>query len=282
MLAPAWGPAANPMTTHGVFSFPNATTGDVDRFIYDSPIQVGATLPAASDTDRNICWADDRTPARSANVGPDSGQGGDPEGFLYSECSSPGVNGDVYTLEFDTALDASAEQWQFNFYRMQRGPAIGNNQSTMTVQINESGGGWVDVTGELGGSGNDVATHNWGSEVSIDLSEGGTNVNSSTRVRIRWVSQAATTWWADVGVDEIEIVGTPLASKEQDSFRFYEDGTESGAAARENQNIDLTIGQEDTFGIRIGGQMTGDPPTESATLQYKETSDGAAEWRDVP
>lgn len=267
------------MTTHGVFSFPNATTGDVDRFIYDSPAQSGATLPAASDTDQNICWADDRTPARSGNVGPDSGQGGDPEGFLYSECSSPGANGDVYTLEFDTALDASAEQWQFNFYRMQRGPAIGNNQSTMTVQINENGGGWVDVTSELGGSGNDVATHDWGTEESHDLSEGGTNVDSSTRVRIRWVSQAGTTWHADVGVDTIEIVGTPLATREQDSFRYYDDGTESGAAAKENQNVDLTIGKESTFGIRVGMQAVGDLDAESATLQVKDTGDADSEFR---
>lgn len=271
------------MTTHGPFTFDSAGSGDVDRFIYDSPVQTGATLPAASDTDRNICWAEDRTPTRSGSVGPDSGQGGDPDGFLYSECSSPGANGDVYTLQFDTALNASAEQWQFNFYRMQRGPAIGNNQSTMTLQINESGGGWTDVTGELGGSGNDVASHDWGTEESHDLSESGTNTDSSTLVRIRWVSQAGTTWHADVGVDTIEIVGTPTATREQDKFRYYDDdGTESSSIALEAQDTDLTRAKETPFHLRVGSQMVGDPPTESVELQYKENGDAATEWRKVP
>lgn len=270
------------MTTHGVFTFPNATTGDVDRFIYDSVGQTGATLPAASDTDQNICWADDRTPARSGGVGPDSGVDGDPEGFLYSECSAPGANGDVYTLEFDTALNASAEQWQFNFYRMQRGPNIGSNQSTMTVQISEGGGAFFDVTGELGGSGNDVNTHDWGTEESHDLSESGANTHATTTVRIRWVSQATTTYEADVGIDSIEIVGTPFASLDQEFFRYYDDGTESGSTALAAQDTDIETDKEVTFHERVGTQATGDPAAESATLQYRDTGDAATEWRDVP
>lgn len=273
------------MTTHGPFTFPNATTGDVDRFIYDSPAQTGATLPAASDTDQNICWAENRTPGRSADTGPDFGQGGGPnEGFLYSECSSPGANGDVYTLEFDTVLDASAEQWQFNFYRMQRRATIGQNQSLTEVQISEDGGVWTDVSGELGGSGNDVTTNDWGTEISIDLSQSGVNTDAVTRVRIRWESQAGTTWHADVGVDTIEIVGTPLATPEmeQDSFRYEDDdGSESGSTFLAAQNVDITRGDTDPFRLRVGGQATDDPDTQSATLQYKETSDAAAEWRDV-
>lgn len=267
------------MTTHGTFSFPSATTGDVDRFIYDSVGQTAATLPAAANTDQYICW--DSNGGNSANVGPDQGSDGVGDGYLYSECSSPGANGDVYTLQFDTALDASAEQWQFNFYTCQRGPAIGNNQSTCTVQINESGGGWVDVSGQLGGSGNDTTDGTAWTSQSIDLSESGANTDSSTLVRIRWVSQAGTAWHADYGVDTIQIVGTTLASREQDSFRFYDDGTESGATALEAQNTDLSIGTEEVFQVRVGGQMTGDPAAESATLQVKETSDAATEWREV-
>jgi len=69
---------------------------------------------------------------------------------------------------------------------------------------------------------------------------------------------------------------------EQDSFRFYDDGTESGSTALEAQNVDLGIGKETTFHLRVGGQMTGDAPAISAELQYKETSDAASEWRKVP
>jgi hypothetical protein len=272
------------MTTHGVFTFPSASTGDVDRFIYDSPVQTGATLPAASDQDQNICWAENRTPGRSADVGPDFGQGGGPdEGFLYSECSAPGANGDVYTLEFDTVLDAAAEQWQFNFFRMLRGPLADDNQTTMTVQISEDGGAFFDVSGELGGTANDVAAHDWGTEISIDLSEGGTNVDPITLVRIRWVSQTFdTTWHADGAVDTIEIVGTVSATVEQDNFRFEDDnGTESGSSFLAGQNVDVNRNLEDPFRVRQGGQASGDPDTQAATLQYKENGDAATEWDDV-
>ena len=270
------------MTTHGPFSFPNATTGDVDRFIYNGPVQTDATLPASAGTTRNICH--DTNGGNSSNVGPDHGQGGDPEGYLYTEMSSPGASGDDFYIEFDTALDASAEQWQFNFYTIQRGPAIGNNQSTCVVQINESGGGWTTIAaGQFGGSGDDTIDGSAWDSRSVDLSESGANVDSSTLVRIYIEAQAATAWHGDYGIDTIEIVGTPLAEVEQDNFRFEDDdGTESGSTFLENQNVDLTRGIEDPFRVRQGGQWIGDPATMVATLQYKENSDASTEWRDVP
>lgn len=268
------------MTTHGTFTFDTQSGADADRFIYDSPTQTAATLPSAAGTTRNLCH--DTNGGNSTNVGPDTGQGGNPDGYLYTECSSPGANGDVYTIQFDTALDASAEQWQFNFYTCQRGPAIGNNQTLCDVQINENGAGWVTVSSELGGSGNDTTDGTAWTSQSIDLSESGANTDSSTLVRIRITSQAATTWWADYGIDTVTIVGTPLASREQDSFRFYDDGTESGSTALETQNTDISISPETPFQLRVGMQAGGDPAAESAELQYKETSDGASEWRKVP
>lgn len=271
------------MTTHGPFTFDTQNGADSDRFIYNSPAQTDATLPAATDTDQNICWAETR-PGRSADTGPDSGQGGDPDGFLYSECSSPGANGDTYLLEFDTVLDASAEQWQFNFYSMQRRLNIGENQSLLRVEIEENNSGtWIDVSGELGGAGNDVTTSTWRSQ-SIDLSESGSNVHATTRVRIWWQSQAGTTWHADIGIDTIEIVGTPLAAveREQDSFRFEDDdGSESGSTFLAAQNVDISRGKLDPFRVRIGSQLIDDPAAEALTLQVKETSDPASEWRDV-
>ena len=269
------------MTTHGVFTFPNATTGDVDRFIYDGPLQTAATLPAAAGTARNICH--DTNGGNSTNVGPDQGADGAGDGYLYTECSSPGANGDVYTIEFDTVLDASAEQWQFNFYYIQRGPAIGNNQSLCRVEIEENNSGtWINVSGELGGSGNDTTSGTTWTSHSIDLSSGGTYTHATTRVRVRLETQAATVWHGDQGVDSIQIVGTPLASREQDSFRFEDDdGSESGSTFLAAQNTDITRSTESPFRVRVGMQATGDPPAESATLQYKETSDAATEWRDV-
>lgn len=272
-------------TTHGPFAYASGTTGDVDRFIYDGPLQTAASLPAASNTARNLCWAENRTPARSTGIGPDVGQaGGASEGFLYTECSSPAAANDVYTVEFDTVLDFSAEQWQLTFYYMQRAVAIGNNQSLLQIEIEENNSGtWIDVSGELGGSGNDVTTLDWGTEHSIDLSSGGTYVHAITRVRFRFETVAATVWHGDQAIDTVEIVGTDLAASEQDDFRFEDDdGSESGSTFLEAQNVDLTRAKETPFRLRQGVQHTGDPAAQSVTLQYKENGDAATEWRDVP
>jgi len=66
---------------------------------------------------------------------------------------------------------------------------------------------------------------------------------------------------------------------EQSDFRFYADGTESGAAALAAQNIDINIAKEIIFGVRVGGQITGDPVALSVTLEYKKTGDPDGEFR---
>lgn len=93
---------------------------------------------------------------------------------------------------------------------------------------------------------------------------------------------SGTTWHNDYGIDTIEIVGSPIIDREQDGFRYYDDGTESGATALENEDVDLTIGKETTFQLRVGSQMTGDAPAESCAVEYKENTDAASEWRKVP
>ena len=74
-----------------------------------------------------------------------------------------------------------------------------------------------------------------------------------------------------------------LATHEQDGFRMEDDdGTESGSTFLAAQNTNITRNRADPFRVRQGGQLVGDPAALAATLQYKESSDGAAEWRDVP
>lgn len=195
------------MTTYGPYSFDAEDDSDCQAFLWTSSQgqTVANTLDPAGTTAK---FCHDTDGGNSVNVGPDYGQGGNPDGYAYSECSSPGASGDTYMCEFNTTLDASAEQWQFNFYTCQRGPAIGNNQSTCVVQINESGGGWTTVA-SFGGSGDDTTTTVWVSR-SVDLSQSGANTDSSTRVRILITTQAATAWHGDYGIDTIEIVGTLL------------------------------------------------------------------------
>jgi len=201
------------MTTHGTFTFDAANDADCQAFTFTSGGngQASAGVISAAGTAADFCH--DTNGGNSTNVGPDSGQGGNPDGYLYTETSNPGAAGDQYTMVFNTVLDASAEQWQFNFYTCQRGPANGNNLSTYEVQINESSGGWVTVTGaSWGGDADDTTTSTWVSR-SVDLSDSGANTDSSTQVRILITSQnGGSTFWSDVGIDTVQIVGTPLVS----------------------------------------------------------------------
>ena len=206
------------MTTYGPFTFDAQNDSDCQEFTYGSTNNGNGQTGGGNGTgniappDTRAQFCHDTNGGNSSNVGPDFGQGGDPDGYLYTECSSPGATNDEYTMTFDTVLDASAEQWQFNFYTCQRGPSIGNNQSTCEVQINENGGGWTTVA-TFGGSGDDTTTTVWVSR-SVDLSQGGANTDSSTQVRLLITNQnGGTTWHADYGIDTVEIVGTPLAKQ---------------------------------------------------------------------
>jgi hypothetical protein len=200
------------MTTHGTFTFDAENDADCQAFTFTSDNngndQTSAGVISSANTAAEFCWDEDG--GNSGSVGPDSGQGGDPDGYLYTECSSPGASGDLYTMTFDTVLNASVEQWQFNFYSMQRGPSQDDNQSTFEVQINESSGGWFTVTGwYFGGNGVDVLASTWVSR-SVDLSDSGANVDSSTEVRILITNVAATAWHGDIGIDTLTIIGTTL------------------------------------------------------------------------
>lgn len=270
------------MTTHGPFTFDTQTGADADRFLYTDPVVTDATLPQPSGTVRRWCHDTNETP--SSGVGPQSGQGGDPDGYLYNEMSSPGAFNDVFLLEFDTVLDASAEQWQFNFFTNQRG---NNNNVVSQVQINESGGGWVDVGAAFGGSGDPdkVATGDpdiWSSR-SVDLSNGGLNTDSSTLVRIELtVPASGTTWHNDYGIDTIEIVGTALASYEQEGHQWRDDdGNEVNATDLGAQDSNISVAKETNRRCRQLSNVTGNPETHQATLQFKRDDEAATEWRDA-
>lgn len=233
------------MTTHGPFTFDASNDADCQAFTFTSTNggagQTTTGVISTAGTAAEFCH--DTNGGNSANVGPDQGQGGVGDGYLYSECSNPGAANDEYTMTFDTVLDASAEQWQFNFYTCQRGPAIGDNQSTCVVQINESGGGWATVTGgSFGGSGQDTTDGTAWTSHSVDLSNGGVNNNSSTQVRILITTVAATVWHGDYGIDTVEIIGTVLLDREQEGYRFRDDdGNETIATWAQTQDTPHTI-----------------------------------------
>lgn len=220
------------MTTHGPFTFDTENDSDCQRFDFYSVNggsgQGSGVLISSAGTAAEFCH--DTNGGNSTGVGPSQGQGGVGDGYLYTECSSPGANGDLYQMVFDTVLDASAEQWQFNFYSMQCGPVIGNNQSLFDVQINEDSGGWVTVTGgDFGGTGEDTTSQTDWISRSVDLSDSGANVDASTQVRILIETQGpANAWHGDIGIDTVEIVGTPSATYETGGITYDKTGSVLG------------------------------------------------------
>ena len=268
------------MTTYGPFTFDSENDADCQEFTFTSTDgQTTAGVIDSPGTAAKFCH--DTNGGNSTDVGPDQGQGGVGDGYLYTECSSPGASNDEYTMTFDTVLDASAEQWQFTFYTCQRGPAIGNNQSTCDVQINESGGGWTTVA-SFGGSGQDTTDGTEWDFRSVDLSESGTNTDSTTQVRILITSQSATSWHADYGIDTVEIIGTPLGPDyTQASFQGYDDDAGEGSATpKASVNTNWTQLQDENFRVRFLVQENDDVEDLNVEfqLQYNLNAGG---WNDV-
>lgn len=265
----------------GTYTFDTQNGSDADQFLWTDPVATDATLPQVANTARR--WCHDTNDTTSTNVGPTSGAGGSPDGYVYTEASSPGAANDNFYMEFDTTLDASTNDIEVQFKTNQRGDS---NNSTCQVQTNENGAGWVNRGTEFGGSGDSDKVATSGTQIwsSRSVNLAGLISHASTRIRIRVTfPSSGTTWHNDYGIDEVVFIGTVPLTREQDKFRFYDDdGTESTSTALAAQDTDISIGKEVPFHLRIGTQAGGDPPTESVELQYKETSDAATEWRKVP
>lgn len=73
------------------------------------------------------------------------------------------------------------------------------------------------------------------------------------------------------------------AELEQEGFRFRnDDDDEANATWRQNQDVNDTIAKEINIRLRTILNATGDPDSQQFEIQYKETSDGASEWRKIP
>lgn len=264
----------------GTYTFDTQSGSDADEFLYTDPVATDATLPQSANTARR--WCHDTNDTTSTDVGPTSGAGGDPDGYLYTEASSPGAFDDEFYLEFDTTLDASANNIEVQFKTNQRG---NDNNATCVVETNENGAGWVERGSTFGGSGDADKVATGGTQIwssrTVDLT--GLISHASTRIRIKIVfPSSGTAWHNDYGLDEIVFIGTTSTEIEQEGFRFYDDGTESGSTALAAQDTDISIGKTTTFQLRTLLNATGDPDSEQYQLEYKETSDGAGEYRKVP
>lgn len=264
----------------GHYTFDTNTTDGSDAFLWTDPLSTDQTLPQSSSTNRRWSWDSNDTP--STDIGPSSGEGGDPDGYVYNEMSSPGAFNDEFYMELDQTLDASANNIVVEFSTNQRGD---NNNCECVIETNENGAGWVERGATFGGSldPNKVATGGtqiW-AQRSVDLF--GLISNASTRIRIKLtVPASGTSWHNDYGIDRVAFIGTTAVTREQEGFRFYDDGTESGSTPAQTQDVDHETSAETTTQIRMLSDMVGDAPSEGIGLQYKRTTDGVGEWRFVP
>ncbi len=266
----------------GTYTFDTQSGSDADSFLYTDPVATDATLPQDPNTGRRWCWDEDDT--TSTDVGPTSGAGGDPDGYLYTEASSPGAFDDEFYLELDQTLDAASNSIEVQFKTNQRGD---NNNAECVVETNENGAGWVERGSTFGGSGDSDKVATGGSQIwssrSVDLD--GLISHASTRIRIKITFPASgTSWHNDYGLDEIVFIGTTSIAKEQEGHQFRDDdGSESGATDLGAQDSNLaSLARETNVRLRVLSDVDGDAPSEAATLQYRKVGDAASEWRDIP
>lgn len=190
---------------YGTYTWDSLGSVDENDWVFTDPLGAGVQN---SNTARRWCW--DSNDTTSSNIGPTSGQGGSPDGYLYTEASSPGAANDEFDMELNFDLDASANAILVELYTNQRGDS---NNATCEIQTNEGAAGWV-TRATYGGSGdpNKVATSGtqiWASR-SLDL----TGVVSHAQTRIRFLitfPASGTIWNNDYGIDTVTITGTTIA-----------------------------------------------------------------------
>lgn len=208
------------------------------------------------------CWTDTGSP--STGTGPPTGVP-----CIYTESSSPSAVGDEFTCELRTAISAAAMAITVEFNLSDYG-----NASGMIYFEAYNGSSW-DVIDSWSGQ---ATTERFVAQGPYDLSS---YTNADFKVRLRVVT-GGTSYQNDFAWDEVHIIGVDRASIDQEGFRFYEDGAESGSTPLEAQDTDINISRETTFGVRILLDADGDPPSAQYQLEYKESGDGSAEWRKVP
>jgi len=190
--------------TLGPYTFDTQGGADALAFTWTDPLGTGLQSPGTGGR-----WCHETDDTASTDIGPTSGAGGSPDGYAYTEASSPGAFNDIFYMEFDTILDCNGNmnvtvKWKTN----QRG---GANDATCQLQTNENDEGWVNRGALFGGSGdpNKVATSGtqiW-AQRSIDISALGVN-DSSTKVRlVITFPSSGTAWNNDYGIDEFEVTG---------------------------------------------------------------------------
>ncbi len=215
------GSSSLPGTATGPYTFDADGDSDETAWTFDSP-QGGGLLGSGN----NGYWNHETGGSPSSNVGPTSGQGGNPDGYVFTEGSTPGALGDVFTMTNNSTFDAS-DGISIEFYWNQRGD---DNTAVLTVQTNEASAGWVTRGTYGGGDLASGATQAWNYE-NLDLG-GGVVSDPSTEVRFVVTFPATgTAWHNDFGLDTITIT-------EKGEY-VYSDNVIEGYNANNTSDVDL-------------------------------------------
>ncbi len=185
--------------TYGTYTWDTMGSADESAWLFNGTQGSHTPMTASNSNGGNFCWNDTSTP--SSSTGPTTGQGGNPDGYLYCETSSPCALNDIFTMELNSNLDASANAITIELYTDQTGS--GNNM-TLDVQTNENAAGWV-TRASYGGSGDPAKDAGW-TYRSIDLT--GVVSHSITRIRFLFtMPSSGTTYQNDYAIDTVTITG---------------------------------------------------------------------------
>jgi len=190
---------------YGSYSFDTIDGADADAWLwtgYDGTVYTGLGAAVGG----RWSWDDNET--TSSDTGPQSGAGGDPDGYVYIESSSPtGLDDEFYIELEDEGSPGSPKSFvtgvaNLTFKTCQAGT---DNNATIDVEKNEDGGGWVSVFSAGGPSDPEkisYGTNNW-VQRQVNLTLGGT----TNRIRIRvTMPSSGTVFYNDYALDDIELL----------------------------------------------------------------------------
>ena len=192
--------------TGETYTFDADNDEDEDAWIFVTNASGGTSGLNPENTAASWSHEVDGTNSNGDSVGPLGGQGGNPDGYVYTEASSAAA-GDTFTMTLNKNLNAAVYDWEVSFYWNQRGD---DNLATVQLQTNEDGAGWV-TRGTFAESGPDVAfggTSRWNLET-VDLS----SVISDPLTEVRFLvtlGSTGTIFQNDFGLDTITLTGTGI------------------------------------------------------------------------
>ena len=175
------------------------------------------------------------TPSGGGGIGPNGGEGGNPDGYIYTEASAPTAFNDTFHVTYNTVLDAASSDWVVDFYWNQKGDS---NLATLDLQTNEAGAGWTTQASYGGGDQPTNGANTWNFET-LDMSALVANANTQIRFLVT-MPAGGTIWNNDFGLDTITVREASAAPS-----LVYGDNLIEGYNANTTSDVDLLVLRSD-------------------------------------